>query len=274
MANLNGLAFIHLELTSRCNKGDGTPGSGCWMCGRRKIERDYPHLAVWGDMEWPLFKHIAHQIPPGITVQLHNNGEPTLYPQLGEAISYFKGRNITSFNTNGKLLVEKADEIIGNLDTLCISVVQNDSEDNEQYKSVRKFLEMKGTKKPFMVYRLLGWIEKRQRWKELPGIIANRVLHAPGGSYDYEKEVTKPEIGICWDLLTHLAIDRHGNASICVRFDPHGYGIIRNVKDFTLEQLWNHRVRKTTIQAHLKGRRDLCPLCKTCDYWGCPQGGD
>ena len=264
--NLNGLSTIHLELTSRCNKS-------CWMCGRRKIERDYPHLAEWGDMNWALFKYIAKQIPPGIVVQLHNNGEPTVYSRLGDALKFFKGRNITSFNTNGKLLVEKADEIIGNLDTLCISVIENDDESEEQYDIVRKFLEIKGKKKPFMIYRLLGKIENRERWEKLPGIIANRVLHAPGGSYDYEREVTKPEIGVCWDLLTHLAIDRKGNASICVRFDPHGYGIIGNVKDLSLKEIWNHNVRKTTLKAHLTGRRDLCPLCKSCHFWGIPNSG-
>ena len=270
--SLNGLSFIHFELTSRCNKGDGTPGSGCWMCGRRKIEKDYPELANWGDMDWKLFKRIAKQIPPGITVQLHNNGEPTLYPRLGEAIRHFKGRNITTFNTNGKLLVEKADEIIGNLDTLCVSVIQNDPEGEEQYEIVRQFLEIKGKRPPFMIYRLLGNVAHNTRWEKLPGVIANRVLHAPGGSFSYEKEPTKPEHGICVDLLTHLAIDRHGIASICVRFDPYGHGVIGNLNHYSLKEIWEHPVRKTTIKAHLKGRRDLYPLCKTCEFWGIPRG--
>jgi MoaA/NifB/PqqE/SkfB family radical SAM enzyme len=263
MANLHGLSFIHLELTSRCNKR-------CWMCGRRMIEKEYPELAQWGDMPWSLFKHIAKQIPPGITVQLHNNGEPTLYPRLGEAISYFKGRNITTFNTNGKLLVEKANEIIGNLDTLCVSVIQNDPEAQEQAEIVDKFLTLKGKERPFMIYRLLGKIEHQEYWESLPGIVANRILHAPEGSRNYEKPVTIPEIGICWDLLTHLAIDRYGNASICVRFDPHKLGVIGNLRNMSLEEVWNHKFRKTQIQAHLKGHRDWCPLCKTCDYWGVP----
>jgi hypothetical protein len=49
-------------------------------------------------------------------VQFHNNGEPTLYPYLEGALSLF-WHCIRQFNTNGKLLVEKAYEIIGNLQT-------------------------------------------------------------------------------------------------------------------------------------------------------------
>ena len=78
--NLPGLANVNVELTNRCNKR-------CWMCGRRKIERDYPELTLnYGDMEFSLVEAIAEQLPPNITVQLHDNGDPCLYPRLGEAI--------------------------------------------------------------------------------------------------------------------------------------------------------------------------------------------
>ncbi len=50
---LNGLGTINIELTSRCNKN-------CWMCGRRKVDREYPELALnYGDMDFDLVKHIA-----------------------------------------------------------------------------------------------------------------------------------------------------------------------------------------------------------------------
>ena len=58
--NLDGLANINIELTSRCNKK-------CWMCGRRKIERDYPELALqYDDIDFALVQKIAKQLPPNV----------------------------------------------------------------------------------------------------------------------------------------------------------------------------------------------------------------
>ena len=53
LKGLFGLANINIELTSRCNKD-------CWMCGRRRSERDYPELVLkYGDMDFKLVKKIA-----------------------------------------------------------------------------------------------------------------------------------------------------------------------------------------------------------------------
>ena len=82
--DLYGLANVNVELTSRCNKN-------CWMCGRRKVERDYPELALkYGDMDFRLVRKIARQLPPNVVVQLHNNGEALLYPRFGDAVKLFR----------------------------------------------------------------------------------------------------------------------------------------------------------------------------------------
>ena len=260
---MNGLSVINVELTSRCNKS-------CWMCGRRRMERDYPELCDWGDMPTQNIFKISKQVE-GITVQFHNNGEPLLYPHLGWVLGMFQ-KNIRCFNTNGNLLLEKADQIIGNLETLTISIIQDDPEGDEQYETVCKFIDIKGDEKPIMVYRLLGDVEKRDRWEKLPGIVANRILHAPGGSFNYEKKVTIPEIGICLDLLSHLAIDRYGNISTCVRFDPKGELIIGNVRETTIEEAWTSQKRKKYLEYHIAGRRKELPGCSTCEFWGVPTG--
>lgn len=255
--------FLHLELTSRCNKS-------CWMCGRRKIERDYPELANWGDMPFDIVEDIAEQVSAGTVIQFHDNGEPTLYPYLGAALRLF-GHCFRSFNTNAKLLVRKADEIIDNLESLVISVHQDDPEGDEQYEFVKTFLTMKGKKKPFMIYRFLGYFAPVDPCRDLPGLVATRTLHNPMGSRDYKKPVTIPEIGVCLDFLTHLAIDRYGFASICVRFDPKHVGRIGNVKDMSLQQIWEKKFEMWG-EAHLSGQRDKVPLCKMCEFWGVPIG--
>lgn len=260
---MNGLSTINIELTSRCNKN-------CWMCGRRKIDRDYPELALeYGDMDFDLLRRIAPQVPPGIVVQFHRDGDALMYPRFGEAVSMFPG-NIRNIVTNGKLLVEKADEIVGNLETLSVSIFENDEESEEQRELIGRFLEIKGDRKPFVTLRLIGDVDENA-YREFNQLIIRRVLHAPMGSFDYRKrKPTIPEIGVCWDFLQHPCIDRKGNFSICVRFDPKGVGRLGNVNGHTLDELWNGPRRKEWMACHVAGRRADVPLCSGCEFWGVP----
>lgn len=260
----NGLTVANVELSSRCNKN-------CWMCGRRKIDREYPEIALnYGDMDFKLAEKIAKQLPDGIVVQLHNNGESLLYPKFGKAAKLFH-RQIRCLDTNGKLIVEKAKEIIGNLDTLTISVIENDPGAEEQYKLIKKFLQIKGNGKPFLVYRCLGKVDL-ERYKKLDGITVTRVLHHPLGSFQYKKNPTIPEIGICLDMLNHMTIDRLGKVSICVRFDPLRRGVIGDANKTPLVDIWNGPKRKTWLGYHLKDQRKKVPLCSYCEFWGVPTG--
>lgn len=256
----NGLSVVNLELTSRCNKN-------CWMCGRRKLEK--LKKTDWGDIDFKLVKSIAKQLPEGILIHFHSNGEPLLYPRFGEAIKMFKNQ-IKTTDTNGKLLLDKICEVINNLDTLTISVIEDDPEGDEQYEIVKKFLEIKGDKKPFMIYRLLGEINEKERWYDLPGIVCTRILHNPMGSFDYTKKVTIPEHGICLDLLTHLVIDRYGDCYPCVRFNPNKYNKLGNIEYSKLIDIWNHPLRKYFVEEHIKGNRNCSDLCSECDFYGVP----
>jgi len=242
------------------------------MCGRRKIDREYPEIVKnYGDMNFRLVRYLSNILPSGIVVQFHNNGEPLLYPRLGEALNLFKNQ-IRCFDTNGKLLVEKQGEIVNNLDTITVSVVQDDQEQNEQYEIVEKFLEFKGERKPRVILRILGEVEGIRKWINLNQMIVSRVLHAPDGSFNYEKEVVKPEIGICLEVLNHLSINKDGNVSPCVRFDPKGENIIGSIKYFPLEIIWDSDRRKALLEMHINGDRNKIPFCSKCHYWGIPRG--
>lgn len=275
----DGLSVVNIEITSRCNKN-------CWMCGRRIIEKKYPELVNWGDMDFSLLEKIAKQLPQNIIVSLHNNGESLLYPRLGDAISLFK-EQITHFDTNGKLLVEKADEIIDNLDSLTISVIENDTEGDEQYEIVKKFLEIKGKQKPMVTFRLLGNVdrivvdgkeefipERTTRWHDLAEEynckVTTRTIHSPMGSFKYRNPPTILEHGICLDMLSHLSIDRFGRVSPCVRFDPNGYGVIGDANTTPLVDIWNGEKRMNWLKYHKEGRRDKIKFCSYCDFYGVP----
>ena len=265
MDSMNGLTTVNVELTSRCNKN-------CWMCGRRKVERDYPELAMaYGDMGMKLVTAISNQLPSGIVVQFHDNGEPLLYPRFGEAVRLFS-RQIRCMDTNGKLLLEKADEIIGNLDTITVSTFERDPEADEQYAIVKEFLALKGNRKPNVIVRCLGNVNPA-RYEEMGCLIANRTLHHPLGSFQYEQTPTVPEIGICLDALSHLVIHHTGKVSMCVRFDPKELGVIGDANVTPLSDIWNSPLRLDALADHISGNRNGISLCSTCDYWGVPTGG-
>ena len=261
---LNSLTTVNIELTSKCNKD-------CWMCGRRKIDKYYPNIAMeYGHMDFNLVKKLSKQLPPNITVQFHNNGEALLYPQFGKAVKLFPTQ-IKNIVTNGKLLVKKSDEIIDNLDTISISIIENDPEADEQYEIIKEFLSIKQGRKPLVVFRLNGKVDP-EKYRSLNGLIATRVLHEPMGSFNYRKTPTMPETGICWDFLNHLAINKDGYASICVRFDPKRLGIIGDCNKETIDEIWNSEKRMKWLEYHKQGRRDKIPLCSYCEFWGLPTG--
>lgn len=263
---LHGLCNVNVELSSRCNKD-------CWCCGRRKREKDNPELiSGYGDMDLKLARTIATQLPEGIVVQLHNNGEGMLHPNFGVAVHIFH-RQITNIVTNGKLLVKRASSIIDHLDTLTVSVIENDPEADEQYGILQEFLSLKGNRKPYTILRLNGEVD-RQRYETLALLITTRTLHNPLGSFGYRRSPTIPETGICWDFLHHLSIDRMGRVSICVRFDYKGRGIIGDINQEPLWDIWNGEKRMTWKQFHVQGKRSLVPLCSRCSFWGVPTGKD
>jgi len=257
----NGLSTINIELTSKCQKD-------CPMCGRRKMEREHPELCRWGNMSWDIVLKLADQIPEDVVLQFHNNGEPLIYPYLNHVLKKFPN-NIKSFNTNGILLLDRSHEFVGLVDTVVVSVIEDD---DEQYETVKKFIEVKGNEKPFMIYRLLGDEPSPAKWSALPGLVCKRILHSPDGSFGYERPVTVPEIGICLDLLHHLSIDRYGNVFPCVRFDPYQYNLLGNVNDESLIDIWNSVKRKSMISEHVKGNRACSELCRQCEFWGIPRG--
>ena len=255
--------FYHLELTSRCNKS-------CHMCGRRKLESERPELCSWGDMPLEMVNSALAQIPKGAVVQLHNNGEPLLYPRLGDVVELANSYGlISSLNTNGILLWEKRREL-AHLNTLVISIIENDPDELEQLDTLNRYVRWPGPK-PRLVLRFLGDVH-RALYNHIDALRVTRTLHSPDGSRDYKKPVVIPEIGICLELLTHLAIDRYGNVSLCVRFDPDGLLRIGNLEFDTLEDCINGKKRQYYIRRHIAGDRAACPGCDRCDFWGCPVG--
>lgn len=259
---LNGLSQISIELTNVCEKPHL-----CAFCGHQKdqtIERGY--------MPYRIVKDLGYQIPEGIIVSFHRSGEPTAYPQLGKALSLFKA-NITSLVTHGMNLLKKDAEIIDNCTTVTVSVHRNDPDHDEQLRILKFFTEMKGDRLPQVQIKIVGDMDSSE-YEAIEGVrIIRRALHVPQGSHGYVKrQPVIPECGVCLDLLSKPSINWQGDVSICNRFDPKGLGVIGNIKEQSLDEIWNGWERKIIIKAHIDGLRNKIASCSTCEFWGISVG--
>ena len=82
-------SIINIELTNACNKN-------CFMCGRRKREReDFELSDVYSKtIDFSLLEKLAKELSgKNIMLQFHWDGEPTMYPRLGDALNLFDGNN-------------------------------------------------------------------------------------------------------------------------------------------------------------------------------------
>lgn len=270
--SLAGLSQINVELSSRCDKA-------CYFCGHQntKINEHLEH----GDMAIELLDELACQIPTGVVVQFHRDGEPLVYPELGEALHLFRD-HVTSIVTNGKKLGERAAEILKNPPTsICVSMFKGDPEAEQQRYSLWRFLGTPGVERfPLVVVKVVGDELEPERVHDLARMVGvygvqvtRRLLHVPQGSHHYRKaNPTIPETGICADLLHHPAIDWKGGMYLCNRLDPEQRHFLGRIPPFTLEHLWNEGRRQKFLRAHLEGRRGEVEPCATCQFWGVPSG--
>lgn len=260
---LGGLSTVNVELVNFCNKN-------CHICKQRQLERNNPIIkANMGEMEFNLVKKISEQLPSGIVVQLHLNGEGLLYSQFGKAAGLFN-RQITNLLTNSKLILEKFGEIISHIDTLTISIVQDDPEWEEQYEILKYIATLKGNiKLPNIILRINGKVDFKKY--EIFGFpIAKREIHNIDGKFDYIIKPIISEIGICLDMISHLVITKDGKIYPCPNISYNESGLLGNIKDNTLVEIWNGKRRKEWIKYHIQGRRDKVEFCKDCQYFGIP----
>jgi len=251
---------INIELTNRCNKN-------CWICNRWQDKHEK------GDMPKYILELISRQMPKNTIIHFHNNGEPLLYPDIKYATELFnKAGCITQFDTNGKLLMERKDEI-KDVAIISVSIIEQDEffTSAEQLKILHEYLMYK-PKNQVVIARCVGTIDDtRKNLLELYGTpIVNRMLHNKLGRFDYEKDIIKPEDYICRDFMNHPAIDFMGNFYICVKYDPEQKGRLGNVASTSIKGMWEGEKRKEWLKAHICNHRDLVEPCKDCSYYGYP----
>jgi len=262
---LAGLSQINIELTSRCNKH-----TLCGFCGHQN-PKVFPNLK-FGDISAALLYKIRDELPGGIIVQFHRDGEPIDYKELHLALdAFYRSGFITSIVTHGENLWKRYTDIINNCTTVTVSVFKGDPDFDIQFESVRKFLEVKQDLPPMVNIKIVGEMdgEQLEAWESLKVPIIRRVLHVPSGNHKYAKrDPTIPEVMVCGDFLSHPSVDWEGNLFICNRLDTEYRGLLGNLNDYSLDELWNGSKRKGWLGSHLMGKREDVPACKGCKFWG------
>ncbi len=263
---LTGLRQVNIELTSRCDRH-----TLCAFCGHQDRKTN-PNLQ-FGDMDFKLLYSIYEQIAPPIVASFHRDGDPLVYPSLGEALYLFKEFPV-SIVTHGEALNRRADDIIDKCTTVTVSVIPNDPDRDIQLASIAGFLRKKGALRPMFQLKFVGAIEPKAviEYEKFGVPIIGRALHSKKGSFLYHRiEPAVPEIRVCLDFLGNPTVDWRGRVFACNRLDTESRGQIGDLNEQSLDEIWNGPVRQAMLQAHLAGRRDLANnLCKACTFWGIP----
>lgn len=247
---------LNIELTNRCNKS-------CYFCGRAKARAE--NTMHTGDIPMDLFDSIMKQYS-GTAIQFNRDGEPLLYPALGEVGRKCKNR-ITNIVTNGMLLWDRRKDL-EDFTTITISVFEDDV---KQFDNIKKFISHTNTPKVYVKY--LGDYENKEF--DAMGITTlRRTIHEGKGDVNYSGgKPPIPEFGVCLDFLFKPSINYMGDFSICNRYDPDNKGVLGNVKTDPLTWLWNNPIRLQWLDLHKQGKRNEIPLCNGCEFWGIPTNG-
>ena len=268
MGTPSGLSHIFLELSSRCDKK-----TLCSVCGHQS--QTFNPKLQFGDMDFSLLEKIRAELEPGVDISFHHDGDPLVYDRLSDALDLFDGF-VTSIVTHGQSLGKRAKDIIGKTTTVTVSVVTPDPDWNLQIDAISEFISLRGDKIPTVNLKFIGNIpnERISVYENLKLPILRRLLHVPDGNYKYVRNnPTIPEHKICLDMLHSPAVDWKGSVFICNRFNPESEGLIGNLNESSLSDIWNSPKRKRWLEVHKIGRRDLAsPLCQNCNYYGVPSG--
>jgi radical SAM protein with 4Fe4S-binding SPASM domain len=261
---LTALSQLNIELSSRCDKA-----TLCHMCGHQSA-KDNPNLN-YGDMDFALLEKIRAQVEPPIVISYHRDGDPLVYPRLGDALDLFIGFPI-SIVTHGEALAKRAHEIVNRCTTVTVSVIPKDPDREIQLEAIRGFLEYKGPRAPVLQLKFVGHIENPEPYEAFGVPIIGRRLHSKRGNWSYqEDDPPVPEIRVCLELLGHPCVDWRGKVFACQRLAPNDEGLIGDLNTQSLDEIWNGPVRAEMLRHHLAGRRDLAGgLCPKCRYWGIP----
>lgn len=271
---------LWVETTSICNLR-------CVMCPNKDLKKEEK-----GFMDFPLFRKIIDEARRYVfDVNLIHRGEGLLHPDFFRMAGYSHEAGLTTkFHTNATLLDEARSRalIAAGLDQISFSF---DGYDRTTYESIRvnadfektlgnvvRFLEIKRelrSKTPYAILELINFPDaykgtsdrqKRAFLERFRGLPLDRVeikeMHNWAG--EVAARQNRKKYVPCTFLWQALVIFWDGSVLPCTQ-DFHGYLTLGNVRETSLENIWNGerlvRLREKIL------RRDIGDLatCSRCD---------
>lgn len=261
-------------------------------------------------MTWDIFEKVVNDCigKPIDEVHLHQNGEPLLITanRLADRINYAKEKlnpqdTKVGFYTNGALMNVEATETIlkAEPDFIVFSFDGGIKEDYEKIRCGLNFEEVVANIRYFAKRRInLNLVDKvkmstiflpqkdneyhipeyRDLFKGLQFEVGTGGLNNYGGDIDDEKIMHRFQRKIedrkrpCWRLWTTMVVQSNSEISICCS-DFNGTQIIGDVKNQTVEEIWQGKKLEAIRRLHIEHKQNLIPICKNCDvmnYIGVP----
>ena len=275
MSQLDFPASILVETTLRCP-------ADCIFCPNKKI------TGRPTDMPWELFTKIVDECRGKGVAEFHPfiNGEPLANPYLEDSLDYIS-RNLPEaavhIYTNGYLLDERTTSILlrYNVREVHFSIDGLSKQVYEQHRrglvyerviaNVRDFLgklrhhpERVATRVVFtMTPDNEGEVAAFRRfWEGLVDIVDVLPCDGRGGEGRIPAFMDAQRLG-CFQVAERTYILSDGNVVLCCK-DWAGYTVLGNVKDESLQSIWNSPEYRSLRDDISHGRIADCEACRRC----------
>jgi radical SAM protein with 4Fe4S-binding SPASM domain len=275
--------IINIEPTNNCNLK-------CVMCARQLSERQV------GSMDMDLYRQIIDEsVDHGrrFRIFLVKDGEPLLHPRLPEMVEYAKvrraARAVTIISNGISLNQDLAQDLIqAGLDDLTISI---DAVSAEQYSNVKGvdglakvedniqgLMELRKkfkTAKPFLRVRMVQLKQNmaeveafKEKWGKTADAVDITEFHSWTGAVEDMSPNGQPRLKRypCPLLWYTGVINWDGSVSLCC-IDYNCKGIVGNVKQQSLRDIWNGEKLRQVRRNHLDAEYDQVEICANCEYW-------
>ncbi len=284
------IKLLNIEFSNKCNLR-------CKWCS---LDHSKPSIYLSKQILEKLLKEIVYdkRFSKIKELNLWNAGETLLNPNFSSLLNIIgKYKKIgikkngrfpkVQLLTNGTMLTfSKSREIINSnaLDEIIFSVDGGTLEEYEMIrrgakwevlsKNITNFLKLNKNKVKSSIVCLVGehksfsidWMDNS--FKELLLLVNSYSLRKPH-NWDGSKELglkkrKKKKLNICYFLRYQLVLLPNGDVTVCCA-DLNSRGVIGNIKENSLYEIYSSKKRNWMINMNLIGKRKKVPLCQNCE---------